>query len=227
MEQKTNKAQAPLDEDLSNQPAPETTQWEEKTFDLQMVAEAADAIMGEAPQKQEKHTGGIRVRYYLDAHMIERALIFADRTYSFTKRVVFTVILGILSIFFTASHFVNTASFENRLFVAAVLAGFAVILWVMPYTIRKRKVKAAIELKDEPFILTVYNEGIGVGPDEDEAFFSFEEKGFKAREEAKYFLFDVGGEVLFALDKALLDDTQCAWISTRLEQTLGKKFFRK
>ena len=169
----------------------------------------------------EKREGGLKIHYRLSKKAGLAALNYVDRKHNLLKRIIFTVILLALSVYFLVAEILHPVAGENKLMIALICFGFAAFYWIIAIT-EKNKRATAIGSMTQEFVITFYEDGIGVGEAPTEEFFAYDKHLF-AEDQRDCFLISVADQKLFCLEKYKMTEEEIFGVRERLCQKLPAK----
>lgn len=191
----------------------------------QRHSDAAEKIT----QKQSALSGqvnGIEMAYQYNADEVRKGLIIFQKHTIYPKMMVYTLLIGVLLIFYVRSFIQGDQSAGNYLIAIAAVT-VLVFMWYLPWTHIRRVVKSvnSQDFKDD-FILTVYPDALEVVQQDMKKRMEFGQNAIRVWETADLFVISGDKVNAFVVPKRCLDVPTIQQVSDLLLNGLGTKYRR-
>lgn len=212
--------------DIFDQAAPEeTVVGDEKDIvpdqglDLDNYEKTAPFVKGE---RVEDSMSGIPIDYDLTPEETARALRYFQKKTLFKKNIIYTVILGIIAVFYLQAVIVKPDYAMGYLLgaLALIVIGF---MWYLPAK-HVRSVSRAVSLSRDTYHLEICPDGLLLPQEEGKFLLGFDAPAVSATEFPDLFLIIVSREKMFAIPKRCVDPETLPQLTELLKNALGGRY---
>ena len=164
----------------------------------------------------------VEIHYHLNYRQALHCLKYVDRKQALKKRMVYTVILAALGIYFFYCYFIAGQNIQMNIMLAVVCLAMLFVVWLVPLFAMRSRARAYDSI-EESFVMRFYESGFTVG-EEQARYTYYYTDDIQAFEDEECIMLFIKKERIFPIPKENIQLQQQQKLQSLFAEKLGERY---